>query len=275
MAYNVSPPTPWSDGDNLPWHEPGFSERMLKEHLSQQHDGASRRFVTIDKQVQWIDSTLLPNSTSRVLDLGCGPGFYLRRLALLGHDGVGIDYSPASIAYARDAASRDGLRIQYRCEDIRSAKFGSGFDLAMLIWGEFNVFSPPDAEHILRRVAASLADYGRLVLEVHTYEAIRKRGLHPASQYATDSGLFCSQPHRCIQDNFWHADRHVATTRYTVIERGTGGTTVYAASYQAYTNPEYDDLLRKSGFSTVTAHASLSGEADLSFEDLIVFVAEK
>jgi hypothetical protein len=36
-------PEPWSEGEKIPWDEPGFSERMLKEHLSQEHDAASRR----------------------------------------------------------------------------------------------------------------------------------------------------------------------------------------------------------------------------------------
>ena len=29
------PPTPWVEGDNIPWQDPAFSERMLVEHLSQ------------------------------------------------------------------------------------------------------------------------------------------------------------------------------------------------------------------------------------------------
>jgi protein-S-isoprenylcysteine O-methyltransferase Ste14 len=46
---NRSPkPVPWSEGDNIPWDEPGFSDRMLAEHLSQDHDLASRKSVTID-----------------------------------------------------------------------------------------------------------------------------------------------------------------------------------------------------------------------------------
>ena len=35
-------PTPWSEGDNIPWDDSDFSERMLAEHLSQEHDLASR-----------------------------------------------------------------------------------------------------------------------------------------------------------------------------------------------------------------------------------------
>ena len=27
------PPEPWEDGDKIPWYDPGFSERMLKERF--------------------------------------------------------------------------------------------------------------------------------------------------------------------------------------------------------------------------------------------------
>jgi hypothetical protein len=52
-------PAPWSEGDNIPWNDPEFSERMLTEHLSQEHDLASRRSETIDQR------PLLPKQTSR------------------------------------------------------------------------------------------------------------------------------------------------------------------------------------------------------------------
>jgi 2-polyprenyl-3-methyl-5-hydroxy-6-metoxy-1,4-benzoquinol methylase len=79
---------------------------MLHEHLSQDHDAASRRGATIDRQVAWIHGALLLAGTpTRVLDLGCGPGLYAERLAALGHRCVGVDVSPASIAFARARAA--------------------------------------------------------------------------------------------------------------------------------------------------------------------------
>ena len=47
-------PEPWGEADNIPWNDPAFSERMLAEHLTQDHDAASRRFEIIDEQVVWI-----------------------------------------------------------------------------------------------------------------------------------------------------------------------------------------------------------------------------
>ncbi len=53
------PPAPWSEGEKIPWNEPAFSARMLREHLSQEHDAASRRAAIIDRQVDWIFNTPL------------------------------------------------------------------------------------------------------------------------------------------------------------------------------------------------------------------------
>ena len=74
-------PAPWSEGEKIPWDDPAFSERMLREHLSQEHDAASRRFEKIDAHVDWIHHELLSGRATRILDLGCGPGLYASRLA--------------------------------------------------------------------------------------------------------------------------------------------------------------------------------------------------
>ena len=75
----------WDGKYKIPWDDPVFSRRMLREHLNQDHDMASRRFEWIDKQVAWIHGTTLSRQPSRILDLGCGPeynqGVVRRRLA--------------------------------------------------------------------------------------------------------------------------------------------------------------------------------------------------
>lgn len=112
------PPKPWAEGEKIPWDDPGFSERMLKERLSQNHDMASRRQTMIDLHVSWINETCLHGRLSRILDLACGPGLYSQRLAQPGHACVGIDFSPASVAYAQSQAERAGLTISYVCGDM-------------------------------------------------------------------------------------------------------------------------------------------------------------
>ncbi len=66
-------PEPWAEGEKIPWDDPGFSERMLAEHLSQEHGLASRRLPLIEEHVDWLLATQLQGTDTRLLDLGPPP----------------------------------------------------------------------------------------------------------------------------------------------------------------------------------------------------------
>jgi len=174
-------PQPWSEGEKIPWNEPGFSKRMLREHLSQEHDLASHRAELIDRRVQWIHERVLNSAPSKILDLGCGPGFYTSRLASLGHRCTGIDFSPASIEYAIEQAKQENLDCTYSEQDIRQADFGTDNDLIMLIFGELNVFRSAESEDILKRANSALASNGHLLLEPQSYETVHNTGMSQPS----------------------------------------------------------------------------------------------
>jgi SAM-dependent methyltransferase len=268
-------PAPWAEGEKIPWHDPGFSQRMLREHLSQQHDAASRRAHIIEQQVRWIHDHVLEGHASRVLDLGCGPGLYTSRLARLGHECVGIDYGPASIAYARKLAERDGLRCRYVEADVREADYGRGYDLVMFLYGEFNVFRPDDARAILRKAHAALRGGGLLLLEPHTYRAVQRLGQEPAFWYSAEAGLFSERPHLCLQESFWDAEQEVATERYFVVDAATGTVTRHAASTQAYDEKGYRSLLADAGFAAVEILPSLTGAPDEEQRNFLAVLARK
>ena len=156
ILLRASPPVPWAEGDKIPWNDPDFSRRMLREHLSQAHDAASRRTIIVEEQVEWIHRQVLNNRSSRVLDLGCGPGLYSNRLAQRGHTCLGIDFSPASLEYAREVARTQQLDCDYHLANLRHAEYGTGYDLTMFIFGEFNPFRLEDAQHILHKAYAAL-----------------------------------------------------------------------------------------------------------------------
>jgi len=268
-----SPPIPWGEGDNIPWNDPEFSKRMLKEHLDQNHDAASRRFETIDKHVDWIHRDVLSEKTSKILDLGCGPGLYLLRLAKLGHRCAGIDYSPASVAYALERAETEQVSIDYVCEDIRQADYGTGFDLVMLIFGELNVFRRADAEALLKKAHQALKQGGTLLIEPHTFAALERWGKQAPSWYSAREGLFSNRPHFCLRENFWDPDSCRATARYFIVDADSSDVERYAASYQAYTETQYTSLLEECGFSRIHHYDSLSGTLQTHQEDFIAIVA--
>jgi SAM-dependent methyltransferase len=273
LINRTSPPIPWQEGDNIPWNEPGFSRRMLREHLSQEHDAASRRFSIIDRHVDWIHTNLLAYQPTRILDLCCGPGFYTQRLARMGHTCYGIDYSPASIEYAILNISTEKLAINYTCQDIRQAQFPAGVGLVMLIYGEFNVFKPTDAILILDKAWQALNPGGIILLEPHPYPIIQRLGDAPAKWYSSPGGLFSEHPHLVLKENFWDTSSNTCTNRYFVLEAKTGQVTRFAQSMQAYEDAQYRALLSSHGFTDIQLLPGLSGND--SPAELIAITARK
>lgn len=275
IIQRQSTPKSWAEGEKIPWNDPDFSKRMLAEHLSQAHDAASRRFEIIDEHVNWIHNHVLRGKPTRILDLGCGPGLYTHRLAKLGHYCVGIDFSPASIAYARGQSEEAGLECEYIEQDIRTADYGEGYGLVMSIFGEFNVFRPSEARSILEKAWRALESNGLLLFEPHTFEVVVKLGEQPASWHSSEGGLFSDQPHLHLQENFWDTEHKVAIQRYFVVDAKSGEVTRYSSSTQAYTNEEYQALLVECGFGEVTFYPTLAASASSPEDDLIGILSRK
>lgn len=257
LIYRNLSPKPWDEAENLPWNEPGFSARILLEHLDQSHDHASRRFESIDRHVEWIHQVLLDDDAVPVLDLCCGPGLYTSRLAKYGHTCTGIDFSPASIEYARQMTQPDQGRCSYRLDDIRTADYGTGYGLVMLIFGEFNVFRPEDARKIVEKSYQALKPGGLLLMEVSTCDKIYDMGQNPPLWYSAPAGLFSDRPHLCLTESFYYPDQGVAITRYYIVDSQTGTVNLYSCSYQGYTHSDLEALLEGAGFENIRFFNSL------------------
>lgn len=255
-------PQPWAEGEKIPWNDPDFSQRMLAEHLSQRHDAASRRTDLLEAQVAWIQENVLGGRPTRILDLGCGPGLYTSRLARLGHTCVGIDFSPASIGYAKESAAKEWLACHYHLADIRQTEYGTGFGLVMLLFGEFNVFRREDARQILRKAHAALTPGGRLLLEPHTLDAVEKLGAEPRRWISQTGGLFSPKPHLLLTESHWDGTLQVTSERYFVVDAASGEVTRHAASMQGYTPAQYRQLLIECGFVSMEIVPSISGKMD-------------
>lgn len=260
VVRRSDPPAPWAEGDKIPWNDPAFSARMLREHLSQEHDMASRRGERIDAHVRWILG-LLPQRRCRILDLGCGPGLYSSRLARAGHACTGIDFSPASIEHAREQAGREGLDCRYLEADIREADYGGPYDLAMLLFGELNVFRRGDLETILRKLRAALAPGGLVLLEPHSQSFVREIGEGRPEWGTGEGGLLSERPHLWLRESFWHEQASAAVVRTFVVEAESGRVERLSETLQGYRDDELAALLAGAGLELEATHATLGEEA--------------
>lgn len=271
---NIIPHT-WGEGDHFPWDDPRFSEKMLEEHLNQGHDLASRRFEIIDRHVDWIHRTLLNGQQTKILDLGCGPGFYTSRLALLGHECVGIDFSPAAIAYARKQAQQENTLCTYIEQDIYGTAYGTGYGLIMILFGDFDTFNPMDVYEFFGKAWMALDEGGILLIEPHTFSSLKKMGKAEPSWYSANKGLFSDTPHLCLQENCWNDENKTLTKRWYIVDTHSADVRYVAQCYQAHTKAHLQSLLKKRGFKTIRFYTALSEEMDIADSDYMVVSAEK
>lgn len=262
-----------AEESKIPWDEPAFSQRMLANHLSQDHDWASRRQGIIEQQVEWIASQLSPGA--HILDLGCGPGFYTQRLAERGFHCTGVDFSPASVSWARQQAQDADLNIDYVQQDIRAYWPDKSFDFIMITFGELNVFSSADARSLVSRCALWLEPGGRLLAEVHTFDEVKRQGMAEASWQRCPDGLFLGVPHLLLTEHDWDEEAQTSSTQFWAIE-ANGQTTRFGSQMTAWRDDEYISLLGNVGFILLPPPESYDWPVSETFEGkLFVLLAEK
>lgn len=255
--YNrAARPYPWQLHDgNLPWDDPAFSARMLREHLDESHGAASRQTAERAKQIEWLWATLGLQPGSRLLDITCGPGLYALEFARRGCHITGIDFGPAAIAYAQEMAAAQGVadRCTFIQQDVRQmAQDGAGFDAALLLYGQMAVMPRTDAQDVLARAARALRPGGRLCIELLNPERVDKKESN--WWFTDDTGLWGVAQFLHLGERFWLADEQVSVERYHILHLETGALDVVELCDQVYQPEEIQKMLQAAGFTAVTTH---------------------
>lgn len=254
IVNRTAPPAPWVEGEKIPWDDPDFSRRMLKEHLSQDHNAASRRFEIVHRQVDWLERLAGGlEKDLKILDLACGPGLHSLDFARRGHSTYGIDFSPASIEWAKSQAAEPSLFSEFIHDDIRATEFGEGYDLAILLFGEINVFTAEDLGLIARKARAALGTGGVLMLEPHEPGVIRANFETTPSWSTQESGLFSDRSHMLLEEGFWHDDLQMAVKRWYVVDSDTNEVTNYSQTVVEHAKSELVRLVEAEGFTVSDA----------------------
>jgi SAM-dependent methyltransferase len=273
-----TPAVPWRDGANLPWDDPAFSERMLREHLDQSHGAASRQRPELLRQVDWLWERLNLRAGARLLDITCGPGLYAVEFARRGVDVTGIDFSPASIRYARAQAVEQGVaeRCRFIQADVRAElprQAGEAYDAATFIYGQLAVFTRDEAAALLAAAARALRPAGRLALELLDFERIDKQ---PSTWwFSDDAGLWGDAPFLNLGERFWDAEQRASIDRFFVIHLHSGEMEEIGLSDNGYETNEMLGLLQAAGFEQAWAFPAWDGLDLYDAAEWIAYVAQR
>lgn len=138
----------------------GFSDAVMNE-MERKGEGVA----------QWVADTTGVR-TGRVLDLGCGPGFFSILLSSAGYDVLGIDYSPEMVSHATENAAEAGTCPVFMRMDAQSMSLpDSSFDLVVsrdVLWTlEYPERAYSEMLRILRPGGKALISDGNYYLHLY------------------------------------------------------------------------------------------------------------
>ena len=268
-------PSPWTSGGNLPWDDPDFSRRMLREHLDESHGAASRQTAERELQLNWLWEKLHLQPGRRLLDVTCGPGLYAVALARRGVHVTGVDFGPASIDYAKGLAVEQGVadRCRFIQQDVRQMDHaGADFDAALFLYGQLAVFTRAEAGALLAQIAESLRPNGRLVVELLNQDRVDKTD--SAWWYTDDKGLWGDAPFLHLGERHWHAAEQISVERFHILHLETSQLDEIHLCDQTYAPDEMVAMMRAGGFTSVDVFPAWDGLPLYDAEEWVVYVAQ-
>lgn len=260
-------PALWERSEAAFWDDEHISKGMLEAHLDPNMDAASRKDETIDSSVSWLSSIISKGSS--ILDLGCGPGLYARRLSALGYSVTGIDYSRRSIDYAMETDSS----TTYFCKNYLELSETEKYDAVLLIYCDYGALTLPERKTLLANVYRALKPGGLFILDVFTDKCSVKKQRTNAWSLSQDSGFWCDRPHAVIEGAYLYENDTVRAERYAVIT--SEGLTDYILWDTLYTKERLLSELAPSGLCFREAYDDVCGAPYTGEADTLCFVAYK
>lgn len=239
------------------WTDEYTSEQMLKAHLDQGIEAASRNFAFIDRSVDWILSHFNVEPGKKIADFGCGPGLYTTRLAQRQADVTGIDFSKRSIQYAQDLAARGGLSIRYINENYLDFETEDRFHLITMIMCDFCALSPAQRKRILNRFHSFLEPDGFILLDVYSLTAFKEWEEQAVYQANLLNGFWSPDKYYAFLNTFKYEREKVVLDKFTVIEPGRTRT-IYNW-FQCFSPEEVEMEFKECGFSIEGFYSDVAG----------------
>jgi SAM-dependent methyltransferase len=264
-------PTAFDAAAELDWGDPVTSRRLLREHLDQEHDGASRRIPVIERHVARLAKLIAP-PPARVLDAACGPGLYAVRLARMGWDVVGVDTGEPVLRHARGLAREAGLAVEFRRADLRALEGKGDFDAVILVYFILEAFPRRQQVAVLRRLAAALRPGGRLVAE------LRVRPDQPPGRITgwdvVPRSLVSDRPHLLLTDTLYDERRRTFVLREIGI-LDDGSVAVQQTTGQLVTLAEVPALFARAGLRVRAVHDGWTRYRATGLSETLLVVAER
>jgi 2-polyprenyl-3-methyl-5-hydroxy-6-metoxy-1,4-benzoquinol methylase len=200
------------------WTDEHTSKQMLSFHLNEAIDVSSRKMEFIIRSEKWITSRFKIGRDSSIIDFGCGPGLYTKRLAKRGAKVTGIDFSERSIEYAMKIAAREQLGISYVKQNYLDFETEDRFNLVLMIMCDFCALSPKQRKGLLNKFQRILKPSGAVLLDVYSISAFHQKKEVAIYEVNLLNGFWSPNKYYGFLNTFKYEQEKVALEKYTLVE---------------------------------------------------------
>lgn len=255
------------------WDDPHISKKMLEAHLDPDWEAASRKHSTIEASVEWLTNEIFLNKDVEILDLGCGPGLYSSRLANLGYNVTGIDYSQRSIQYAKREAKKKEIDVNYIYQDYLTIDYESDFDVIMLIYCDFGALTNQERDILLKKVYRALKPGGLFIFDVFTDKNRDENDLGRSWDIKKE-GFWDSKSYLSLSETF-HYPEGDTYLEQTIVLNEEGKIKLYRNFNHYYTKNTITKLLDQSRFKNHRYYSNVIGKEYSEQSSTLALITEK
>ncbi len=256
LKDSIGKPEIFSKGTDKFWDDRYISKQMLKLHLDPEVESASRTKETIEAETKFIVK-MTSMGGKKVLDLGCGPGLYVREFAKTGAMITGIDFSDTSISYANENISRIYTNASFLKMNYLDINFKEAFDVMTLIFYDFCALNPEEQNKLLTKIHAALVENGVFVFDVVSEE--KKVSPSTAISICEGNGFWSADPYVEILRTFLYEDPKTEGLQYTIISEN-GAVKVIRIYHRLFGLEELVKLLQANNFVVDAVYKNLRGD---------------
>jgi len=126
-------------------------------------------FRDIPKQADFLEQIFEKFSGGKmksVIELGCGPGYFVEEFAQRGKRAIGLDIAPKMVEYTGKKLARKNLKAELLVGDMLDYSISAPVDMALLMMDSVShILTPEDFIGHLKSVAGNLTDSGIYFIE--------------------------------------------------------------------------------------------------------------